>query len=186
MWVECLFPTGAAWQKGTLREQQPGASPRLARVCNPHALDLPTRLRSARCIVVFSHNAQDRRQEPAIRPVPRGAIEVHGIGPGRLMGTIVEVLSDEKGIIWPENIAPFKVHLLALGEDENVRKSADEIYSLLLDKNIEVLYDDRIGASAGEKFADADLLGMPLLPDYLEEALDRLGYSVEDAEDEAL
>lgn len=91
-------------------------------------------------------------------PVLMGA---YGIGVGRLMGTIVEVLSDDKGIIWPESIAPFKVHLLALGEDENVRRQAENVYDVLMKKNIEVLFDDREGMSAGEKFADADLLGMP-------------------------
>ena len=85
----------------------------------------------------------------------------YGIGPGRVMGTVVETLSDDKGIIWPEAIAPFRVHLLALGEDEGVSKEAERVYEELLKNNIEVLFDDRSGMSAGEKFADADLLGMP-------------------------
>jgi prolyl-tRNA synthetase len=86
----------------------------------------------------------------------------YGIGPGRLMGTIVEVLSDDKGIIWPESVAPFQVHLLALGDDEEVRKQAEDVYKKLTEHKVEVLFDDRSGLSAGEKFADADLLGMPL------------------------
>jgi len=86
----------------------------------------------------------------------------YGIGPGRLMGTIVEVLSDDKGIIWPEAVAPFQVHLLALGEDEEVKKQAEDVYKKLSEQKVEVLFDDRSGLSAGEKFADADLLGMPL------------------------
>lgn len=85
----------------------------------------------------------------------------YGIGLGRLMGTVVEVLSDDKGMIWPESIAPFKVHLLSLGDDENVKKEADRVYDTLVKNNIEVLFDDREGVSPGEKFADADLLGMP-------------------------
>ncbi len=85
----------------------------------------------------------------------------YGIGPGRLMGTIVEVLSDGKGIIWPEAIAPFRVHLLVLGEEENIKSEADALYTNLGLENIEVLYDDRAGMSAGEKFADADLIGIP-------------------------
>jgi prolyl-tRNA synthetase len=85
----------------------------------------------------------------------------YGIGPARLMGTVVEVLSDDKGIIWPGSIAPFKVHLLALGEEENIRTEADKLYADLLDKGVEVLYDDRHDVSAGEKFADADLIGIP-------------------------
>jgi prolyl-tRNA synthetase len=90
-------------------------------------------------------------------PVFMGA---YGIGLSRLMGTVVEVLSDDKGIIWPESIAPFQIHLLVLGEDEKVITEADEVYEGLL-KNSEVLFDDRKEISAGEKFADADLLGIP-------------------------
>ncbi|MBP6908509.1 MAG: prolyl-tRNA synthetase [Candidatus Pacebacteria bacterium] len=85
----------------------------------------------------------------------------YGIGIGRLMGTVVEVLSDDKGIIWPESIAPFKVHLLVLGEDDTVRAQADTLYTQLTEKGIEVLFDDRRDVSAGEKFADADLIGIP-------------------------
>ena len=85
----------------------------------------------------------------------------YGIGPGRLMGTVVEALADDKGIIWPESIAPFAVHLLLLGEDENVQKEAERIYEVLIKNNIEVLFDDRRDLSAGEKFADSDLLGIP-------------------------
>lgn len=86
----------------------------------------------------------------------------YGIGLGRLMGTVVETLSDDKGIIWPKSIAPFLVHLLVLGEDEEVRKEADLVYSMLLQNKIEVLFDDRVSLSPGEKFADSDLLGMPI------------------------
>jgi prolyl-tRNA synthetase len=85
----------------------------------------------------------------------------YGIGPGRLMGTIVEALSDDKGIIWPESVAPFRVHLLSLGGDEKVCNEADKLYEALSGKFIEVLYDDRLDVSAGEKFADSDLIGIP-------------------------
>jgi len=85
----------------------------------------------------------------------------YGIGISRLLGVIVEALSDDKGIIWPEAVAPFQVHLLVLGEDEKVKQEADLAYEELKSKNIEVLFDDRISVSAGEKFADADLLGLP-------------------------
>lgn len=85
----------------------------------------------------------------------------YGIGPGRLMGTVVEVLSDDKGIIWPESIAPFAVHLLVLGEDKTVRDEAEKTFKILSDKGVEVLFDDRSEITPGEKFADADLLGMP-------------------------
>lgn len=92
------------------------------------------------------------------KPVLMGC---YGMGLGRLMGTIVEVLADDKGMVWPESVAPFKVHLLVLGESEAVKKQADEVYETLIQNNVEVLFDDRGGVSAGEKFADADLLGMP-------------------------
>jgi len=80
----------------------------------------------------------------------------YGIGLSRLMGTIVEVYHDDKGMIWPETVAPFKVHLLSL--DKN--KEAEKIYHELIKQDIEILYDDR-AVSAGEKFADADLIGIP-------------------------
>lgn len=81
----------------------------------------------------------------------------YGIGLGRLMGTVVEVLSDKKGIVWPKEIAPFDIHLLALSEDS--KKKADEVYKKLEGVGVEVLYDDR-DLRAGEKFADADLIGI--------------------------
>lgn len=80
----------------------------------------------------------------------------YGIGPARVMGTIAEVLSDEAGLIWPESVAPFQVHLLSLGADDK----ASEIYQALTAAGIEVLYDDR-DLSAGAKFSESDLLGMP-------------------------
>jgi len=85
----------------------------------------------------------------------------YGIGLGRLMGTVVEALADDKGIIWPVSIAPFAVHLLVLGEGENARREAEKVYKELIDHKAEVLFDDREDVSAGEKFADADLIGMP-------------------------
>ncbi|MBU0612061.1 prolyl-tRNA synthetase [Patescibacteria group bacterium] len=85
----------------------------------------------------------------------------YGIGLGRLIGTIIETLADDKGIIWPEAIAPFQVHLLSLGEDEAVLSEAVNVYDALNKNEVEVLFDDRAGMSAGEKFADADLLGIP-------------------------
>jgi prolyl-tRNA synthetase len=86
----------------------------------------------------------------------------YGIGPARLMGTIVELLSDEKGIIWPESVAPFAVHLVELSNgNADVRNEAEELYRELTQHGVEVLWDDR-DARAGEKFADSDLLGIPL------------------------
>lgn len=85
----------------------------------------------------------------------------YGIGLGRLMGTIVEVRSDEKGIVWPESVAPFKVHLISLGTDEKVKEGAEKLYKKLNDMKIDVLWDDR-DLRPGEKFADSDLVGIPL------------------------
>ena len=92
-------------------------------------------------------------------PVFMGA---YGIGLSRLMGTVVETLSDDKGIIWPESIAPFSVHLLVLGEDAEVKEEAEKVYESLSKAGVEVLFDDRADVSPGEKFSDADLLGIPL------------------------
>ncbi len=102
----------------------------------------------------------------------------YGIGPGRLLGTIVEVLSDDKGIIWPEEVAPFKAHILILGENEETKTKALELYEKLKENKIEVLLDDRTGLSAGEKFADADLLGMPVRIVVSERSLKEGGYEV--------
>ncbi len=82
----------------------------------------------------------------------------YGIGLSRVMATITEVFSDDKGIIWPENVAPFKVHLLEL---DRQKKEAIKIYQILQNAKIEVLFDDRENISAGEKFVDADLIGIP-------------------------
>ncbi len=86
----------------------------------------------------------------------------YGIGLGRLLGTVVEALSDDKGIIWPDAIAPFQVHLVELGVGEGeVNNEAQKLYKSLTEEGVEVLYDDRADKSAGEKFADADLIGIP-------------------------
>ena len=86
----------------------------------------------------------------------------YGIGPGRLLGTMVEVLADEKGLNWPKAAAPFQIHLIAiLDESGKVRIATEKLYATLLKQGMEVLFDDR-NLRAGEKFADADLLGIPL------------------------
>ena len=84
----------------------------------------------------------------------------YGIGPARVMATVVEVLADERGMVWPDAIAPFRAHLLVLGANAETRTQADTVYNALRHAGVEVLYDDR-EASAGEKFADADLMGLP-------------------------
>lgn len=86
----------------------------------------------------------------------------YGIGTSRVMGVIVERFHDDKGIIWPESIAPFQVHLVGLDlKDEEIKNRVEQIYTKLTEKGVEVLYDDREDTSAGEKFKDADLIGIP-------------------------
>src|SRR5258708_1995634 len=84
----------------------------------------------------------------------------YGIGVSRLMGVLAEHFSDDKGLVWPENVAPFKVYLASLGTDTKVVQQADELYSLLTTAGVSVLYDNR-DIRPGEKFADADLIGLP-------------------------
>lgn len=88
----------------------------------------------------------------------------YGIGIGRTLAAIVEGYHDDKGIMWPATVAPFQVHLIALPSKDNtvVADKAGEIYAQLQTAGIDVLYDDREGQSAGEKFADSDLIGIPI------------------------
>mgnify|MGYP001588852404 FL=1 len=88
----------------------------------------------------------------------------YGIGIGRTMATIVEKLNDEKGIIWPDSVAPYQINLIGLDlKDEEVKKKAFNLYELLTNKyNLEVLFDDRVDTNAGAKFSDCDLIGIPV------------------------
>jgi prolyl-tRNA synthetase len=87
----------------------------------------------------------------------------YGIGPSRIMGVITEKFADDKGLVWPESIAPFSVHLVTLSRDKasNAYKQAEDIYQKLTASHVEVLFDDR-DESAGVKFADSDLIGIPM------------------------
>jgi prolyl-tRNA synthetase len=91
------------------------------------------------------------------RPVILGS---YGIGVTRLIGVIVEHFADDKGLVWPEDIAPAQVYIARLGESEKVVAAADELFEELRKNNISVIYDDR-DVRPGQKFADADLLGIP-------------------------
>ena len=84
----------------------------------------------------------------------------YGIGITRLMGTIVELFADEKGMVWPEAVSPFMVHLVSMTQDAEVTAYADALYEDLQKAGVDVLYDDR-DVRAGEKLADADLIGIP-------------------------
>lgn len=93
-------------------------------------------------------------EDGSVKPVVMGS---YGIGPGRVMGTIVETHHDDKGIIWPEAVSPFKFHLVNLNKDS---VHSDSVYEALQKAGFEVLYDDR-KESAGRKLAEAEILGMP-------------------------
>ncbi|MFC1780488.1 proline--tRNA ligase [Patescibacteria group bacterium] len=85
----------------------------------------------------------------------------YGIGIGRNIATIVELHHDDKGIIWPISVAPFKVHLISL-DGEEVKTKAEDLYNQMQKAGIEILWDDREDAQAGEKFSDSDLIGIPI------------------------
>jgi prolyl-tRNA synthetase len=105
----------------------------------------------------------------------------YGIGPSRLMGVVVEKLADDKGLVWPEAIAPFSVHLLLLGKDKEgeAAKTAQKIYDTLTEHYVEVLFDDR-EASVGEKFADSDLLGIPMRIVVSDKSLEKGGVEIKE------
>ncbi len=97
-------------------------------------------------------------EDGTTKPVIMGC---YGIGNTRLMGSLVEVFHDERGIIWPKNVSPYFVHLIVVKGDENAEKEAEKLYKDLEKEGIEVFFDDR-DERPGAKFADADLMGMPL------------------------
>jgi prolyl-tRNA synthetase len=104
-------------------------------------------------------NATFLAEDGARKPFVGGS---YGIGVGRAVQTIIETHHDDKGIVWPPQVAPYQVHVLALPvNDDAVRAKAEALVADLEHRDIEVLYDDR-DESAGVKFADADLLGIPL------------------------
>ncbi len=110
------------------------------------------------------------------KPVILGS---YGVGITRLMGVIVEALSDENGMVWPKEIAPFRAHLVMLGESEEVKKLAEETYKTLQKEGIEVLFDDR-DLRAGEKFADSDLIGVPTRIIVGEKTLENKSFEIKD------
>jgi prolyl-tRNA synthetase len=95
----------------------------------------------------FKYLDQNNKLQPIL-------MSCYGLGPSRLLGTLVEVFNDDQGIIWPEAVSPFQFHLIGLSDQ------ADETYDKLIEAGLEVLYDDR-QVSAGIKFTDADLIGIP-------------------------
>jgi prolyl-tRNA synthetase len=114
-------------------------------------------------------------RDGASRPVIMGS---YGIGVGRLLACIAEEHHDERGLVWPISVAPYVVHLVSLGgEGTEAQRVADDLYSRLEAGGVEVLYDDR-EASPGVKFADADLIGLPLRVTVSARSLERGGVEV--------
>jgi prolyl-tRNA synthetase len=109
----------------------------------------------------------------------------YGIGPSRLMGVVVEKLADEKGLVWPEAIAPFSVHLIVLTKDSEGEtfKKAEELYKKLSDNHVEVLFDDR-DEQAGSKFADSDLIGIPMRVIISDKSLEKGGVEIKERKSE--
>jgi len=105
----------------------------------------------------------------------------YGIGLGRLMATMVEAHHDEKGILWPKEIAPYQIHLIELNA-KNSKLSGEDVYKELQNKGIEVLYDDREDVSAGVKFADADLIGIPVRLVVSEKTKDKIEWKNRDSQ----
>ncbi|MDO8407855.1 MAG: aminoacyl--tRNA ligase-related protein [bacterium] len=102
----------------------------------------------------LTYKDSDGREQPVI-------MGSYGIGITRLVGILAEVCADEKGLVWPASVAPFVVHLVSLGKPgDEITKTADALYEELSSAGVEVLYDDR-DMSAGAKFAESDLLGIP-------------------------
>ncbi len=105
----------------------------------------------------------------------------YGIGLGRLMATIVEAHHDKQGILWPKEVAPYQVHLIELNS-KKMTLSGEKAYKELQEKGIEVLYDDRDDVSAGVKFVDADLIGIPVRLVVSEKTKDKIEWKNRDSQ----
>lgn len=117
----------------------------------------------------------------AEKPVVMGS---YGIGPGRVMATIVETHHDARGIIWPEAVAPFAAHLIVLGNQESrIRDHGEKLYEKMRARGITALYDDRNDKTAGEKFADADLIGIPWRVVLSQKSIEKKGVEIKKRND---
>ena len=105
----------------------------------------------------------------------------YGIGPSRLMGVITEKLADDKGLVWPASVAPFSLHLLLLSKDKEgeAYKLAHSLYETLTQRGVEVLFDDR-EISPGEKFADSDLIGIPMRVVVSDKSIEKGGVEIKE------
>jgi prolyl-tRNA synthetase len=99
------------------------------------------------------YSAEDGSNKPVV-------LGSYGIGVTRLVGVLTEHFADEHGLVWPEEVTPYKVYLARLGDNEQIKNAADDVYAILQKAGISVLYDDR-DERPGEKFADAELFGIP-------------------------
>lgn len=114
----------------------------------------------------------------------------YGIGPTRVMGTLVEVFHDDKGIIWPKSVTPFQVYLIGItnlpvgkaGNESGIKERLEKVHDELEKAGIDVLFDDR-DVSAGDKFANADLLGFPYRLVVSEKSGDRVEFKKRDSKD---
>ena len=104
-------------------------------------------------------NANYKNEKGEEHPILMGC---YGVGVSRLMAAIIELNNDEKGIIWPKEVSPFQIHLICLNSDGKIKKEADQLYVGLKKDGFDVLYDDREDKSAGEKFIESDLIGIPI------------------------
>ncbi len=147
-----------AQNKEVARVKEGGACPKCSgTIVSGSAIEVGNIFRlGTRFADAFGLTYQDERGAP--QKVIMGS---YGIGPGRVLATIVENSSDERGIIWPKSVAPFAIHLISLGKDKKTMSAAKKLYSELSKAGVEVVWDDR-AVGAGEKFGDADLLGAPL------------------------
>lgn len=105
----------------------------------------------------------------------------YGIGPSRLMGVVTEKFADDKGLVWPASIAPFSMHLIVISKDKDgeAYKTAEELYKKLSENHVEVLFDDR-EESAGAKFADSDLIGIPMRVVVSDKSLEKGGVEIKE------
>src|SRR3989338_1381109 len=107
----------------------------------------------------------------------------YGIGISRIMGVIVEKYNDKNGILWTKEATPYQMHLVGIGLDnKDILSKTHETYRKLQNKNVEILYDDRVDVSPGEKFADADLIGIPVRLVVSKKTGDKIEYKERDKE----
>jgi prolyl-tRNA synthetase len=109
----------------------------------------------------------------------------YGIGVTRLMGVIVEHYADERGIVWPDSVAPYQVYLASVGEDAGVKQAVEELYGRLNQAGVKTILDDR-DVRPGDKFADAELMGIPRRVVVSSKTLEAGGYELKTRTNEAI